>query len=72
MKGNLTTIAFMNLLQEEEDNITNNTMAETPEQRRRSARPRYQIRRSNSGVTTITPSNAAARRDSRSNVERVR
>jgi hypothetical protein len=41
-------------------------MAETAEQRRRSARPRYQIRRSNSGVTTVTPSNAAARRDSRS------
>lgn len=41
-------------------------MAETAQQRRRSARPRYQIRRSNSGVTTVTPSNSAARRDSRS------
>lgn len=40
-------------------------MAETAEQRRRTERPRYRISTSNSGVRTITPSNAAARRDMR-------
>lgn len=40
-------------------------MAETAEQIRRTNRPRYRIGTSNSGVRTITPSNAAARRDMR-------
>ncbi len=40
-------------------------MAETAEQIRRTQRPRYRLGTTNSGVRTITPSNAAARRDMR-------
>jgi len=40
-------------------------MAETAEQIRRTNRPRYRLGTSNSGVRTVTPSNAAARRDMR-------
>lgn len=42
-------------------------MAETAEQIRRTNRPRYRLGSSTSGVRTVTPSNAAARRDMRQN-----